>query len=43
MDLKVSLSEALLCIRGHAFAHQMTLTQVAKDIVERRLRLDNGE
>jgi GAF domain-containing protein len=43
VDLKISLSEALLRIRGHAFAHQMTLTQVAKDIIERRLMLDNGE
>jgi hypothetical protein len=43
VDLKVSLSEALLRIRGHAFAHQMTLAQVAKDIVERRLLLGSGE
>lgn len=43
VDMKVSLAEALLRIRGHAFAHQMTLVQVAKEIVERRLRLDSGE
>lgn len=43
VDLGVSLSEALLRIRGHAFAHQMTLVQVGKDIVERRLLLDGGE
>ncbi|GAB3460288.1 GAF and ANTAR domain-containing protein [Actinophytocola sediminis] len=43
VDLKVSLPEALLRIRGHAFAHQRALVEVAKDIIERRLRLDNGE
>lgn len=43
VDLKVSLAEALLRIRGHAYAHQMTLAQVARDIIERRLRLDSGE
>lgn len=43
VDLEVSLSEALLRIRGHAFAQQMTLAQVAKEIIERRLRLDIGE
>lgn len=43
VDMKVSLAEALLRIRGYAFAHQMTLVQVAKEIVERRLRLDSGE
>jgi hypothetical protein len=42
VDLRISLSEALLRIRGHAFAQQMTLAQVAKDIIERRLRLDSG-
>jgi hypothetical protein len=43
VDLEVSLSEALLRIRGHAFAHQLTLVQVAKEIIARRLSLDNGE
>ena len=43
VDIQVSLAEALLRIRGHAFAHHMTLVEVAKDIIERRLRLDNGE
>ncbi|MFC4857792.1 GAF and ANTAR domain-containing protein [Actinophytocola glycyrrhizae] len=43
VDLKVSLAVALLRIRGHAFAHQRTLAEVAKDIIERRLRLDDGE
>ena len=43
VDLKVSLPEALLRIRGYAFVHQRTLAQVAKDIIERRLWLDSGE
>jgi hypothetical protein len=43
VDMRVSLAEALLRIRGHAFAHHMTLAEVAKEIVERRLRLDSGE
>lgn len=43
VQLQVGLPEALLRIRGHAFAHQQTLAEVAVDIVERRLRLDSGE
>lgn len=43
VDLEVSLSEALLRIRGHAFAHHLTLAEVARDIIERRLRLDDEE
>lgn len=43
VDIQVSLAEALLRIRGYAFAHHMTLTGVAKEIIERRLRLDSGE
>jgi hypothetical protein len=43
VDMRASLAEALLRMRGHAFAHHMTLTEVAKEIIERRLRLDNGE
>ncbi|MFI6026712.1 GAF and ANTAR domain-containing protein [Amycolatopsis magusensis] len=43
VDLRVGLAEALLRIRGHAFARRLPLAQVAKDIIERRLRLDNGE
>jgi hypothetical protein len=43
VSMGVSLAEALLRIRGHAFVHHMTLTEVAKEIIERRLRLDNGE
>jgi hypothetical protein len=43
VDMQMSLAEALLRIRGHAFAHHLTLGQVAKQIIERRLRLDSGE
>ena len=43
VELEVSLQEALMRIRGYAFAHQMTLSEVAKDIIERRLRLEPGE
>jgi hypothetical protein len=43
VDMQVSLAEALLRIRGYAFAHHMTLAQVAKEVIERRLRLDSGE
>lgn len=43
VDLKISLPEALARIRGYAFANQLTLTEVAKNIIERRLRLENGE
>lgn len=43
VDMRVSLAEALLRIRGHAFARHMTLPEVAKEIIERRLRLDSGE
>lgn len=43
VDLGVSLNEALLRIRGYAFAHRQTLTHVARQIIERRLRLEDGE
>lgn len=43
VDLGVSLNEALLRIRGHAFAHQLTLADVAHQILARRLRLEDGE
>lgn len=43
VDMGVSLAEALSRIRGHAFAQHLTLAQVAREIIERRLRLDSGE
>jgi hypothetical protein len=42
-DLGVSLREALLRIRGHAFAQRLPLSEVARRILDRRLRLDAGE
>jgi hypothetical protein len=43
VELEVSLQEALMRIRGYAFAQQRTLSEVANDIIERRLRLESGE
>ena len=43
VEMRVSLAEALLRIRGHAFARHMTLSEVAKEIIERRLRLNDEE
>lgn len=43
VELEVSLQEALMRIRAYAFAHQKTLSEVAKAVIERRLRLKPGE
>jgi hypothetical protein len=43
IDLGVSLNEALLRIRGYAFAYRLPLAEVAREIVQRRLRLEDGE
>lgn len=43
IDLGVSLNEAMLRIRGYAFAHRQTLAGVARQIIERRLRLEDEE
>ena len=40
-QLDVEPGEALMRLRGHAFAHGMTASDVAWDIIERRLRLDD--
>ena len=40
VDLGVSLAEAMLRLRAHAFAEDRSLTDVAKDIVAGRLTLD---
>jgi hypothetical protein len=40
-QLAVGPDEALLRIRAHAFAHDLTASEVAWAIVERRLRLDD--
>jgi hypothetical protein len=43
VDLGITLQDALLRIRGHAFAHELTLVDVARQIIGRRLRLETGE
>ena len=40
-QLGVTPSEAVLRLRGYAFAHDRTASEVAFDILERRLRLDD--
>ena len=40
MQLGVSLNEALLRLRAHAFSTDQALVEVARAVVERRLRLD---
>jgi hypothetical protein len=42
-ELGVGMTEALLRLRGHAFARRLPLAEVARGILERRLRLDAGE
>jgi hypothetical protein len=39
-QLSVTLREALIRLRGHAFANDRLVTDVAKDVVARRLRFD---
>ncbi|MER7982763.1 ANTAR domain-containing protein [Streptomyces sp. NPDC095817] len=39
VQLSVSLAEALLRLRAHAYSNSLNLTDTARDIVERRLRL----
>ena len=39
-QLEVSVGQALLRMRAHAFGHDRTLTDIAKDVVDRRLRFD---
>jgi hypothetical protein len=41
--LDVDSAEALVRLRAHAFAHDMTAREVAWAIVERRLRLDSPD
>ena len=40
-QLGITPSEAVLRLRGYAFAHNQTASQVAYDILDRRLRLDD--
>jgi hypothetical protein len=41
-QLEVSVGEALIRLRAHAFADDRPLTAVAQDVVARRLRLSGG-
>ncbi|HEU5429141.1 MAG TPA: ANTAR domain-containing protein [Actinocrinis sp.] len=41
VQLGVSLAEALLRLRAHAYADGRAIAEVASDVVARRLRLDN--
>jgi hypothetical protein len=40
VQLGVTVGEALIRLRAYAFAHEMTLTELAAEVVSRRLRLD---
>ncbi|NGY61300.1 GAF and ANTAR domain-containing protein [Lentzea sp. NEAU-D13] len=42
VQLGVSMEEALTRLRGHAFAHDQPVVEVAHDVVARRLRLSPG-
>jgi hypothetical protein len=39
-QLEVSVGQALIRLRGHAFGNNRTLTDVAEDVVDRKLRFD---
>jgi hypothetical protein len=41
--LDVGATEALVRLRAYAFSHEMTASEVAWDIVERRLTLDSDD
>ena len=43
VDLGVSLDEAMARLRAHAYAHNRSLTDVARDIVGGSLRLSKDE
>jgi hypothetical protein len=43
VHLGVSLADALARLRGHAFAHGQPISAVAREIVQGRLRLDEGD
>lgn len=42
-QLEIGPAEALVRLRGYAYAHAMTASEVAWEILERRLRLDNDD
>jgi hypothetical protein len=39
-QLDVSVREALVRLRAYAFGHDRSLTEVARDVVDRKLRFD---
>ena len=39
-QLNITVGQALVRLRAHAFGHGCTLTEVARDVVDRRLRFD---
>ena len=43
VQLDVSVGDALLRLRGHAFAHGRSMSEVAADVVARRLRFDHSD
>ncbi|HWL99914.1 MAG TPA: GAF and ANTAR domain-containing protein [Nocardioidaceae bacterium] len=43
IQVGVSLAEALLRLRGHAYATERMVSDVAADVVDRRLRFDDSE
>jgi hypothetical protein len=40
-QLDISVAQALIRLRGYAFGHNRLLADVARDVVARRLRLEN--
>jgi hypothetical protein len=43
VQLGVSLAEALLRLRAHAYASERTMSAIAADVVNRRMRFDDNE
>ena len=43
VQLDVSVGDALLRLRGHAFTHGRPMSELAADVVARRLRFDHSE
>jgi len=39
VQMAVSMDEALVRLRAHAFAHDKSVVEVSRDVVARRLRL----
>lgn len=42
-ELRVSLEDALLRLRAHAFSNRLPVTEVARAVLERQLRLDSPQ